>query len=170
MASEAVSGVASGQEKTGPATKASKNRPSVARDKRSRLLESILVGNGCWLWTGLKSNCGYGLARLRGHNMGAHRAVYILFRGPIPAETLDHLCRTPLCVRPSHLEPVSFRENKRRALPTHCKRGHPLDDPGNYFYVQSGWNKRVCKPCALAYGREQRKGGRRDRTKAKEIA
>ena len=28
---------------------------------------------------------------------------------------MDHLCREPLCVNPDHLEPVTQRENLRRA-------------------------------------------------------
>ena len=87
---------------------------------------------GCWAWTGPRDKRGYG--RLRGRL--AHRIAYELAVGPIPLGlTLDHLCRTHHCVRPTHLEPVTVRVNTLRgegraakeARQTHCVRGHPFD-------------------------------------------
>lgn len=55
----------------------------------------------CLLWTGSLNNKGYGKIGDR----YAHRVTYELARGPIPAGLeLDHLCRTPACVNPDHLE------------------------------------------------------------------
>src|ERR1700722_13445571 len=56
----------------------------------------------CFVWTGNKIWNGYGRV---------HR------KGPIPKGlTLDHLCRNRVCVNPSHLEPVSMKENFDRGL------------------------------------------------------
>lgn len=84
----------------------------------------------------------------------AHRAVYETFVGDIPdGMVLDHLCRTPSCVNPDHLEPVPQGENLRRAststpsknaAKTHCKNGHPFDE-ANTAYRYGGW--RVCRQC-----------------------
>jgi hypothetical protein len=42
----------------------------------------------------------------------AHRVAYVLAKGAIPEGlVLDHLCRTPACVNPDHLEPVTNHEN-----------------------------------------------------------
>ena len=77
------------------------------------------LASGCWLWTGPTTKKGYGDA---GHvfNLGpnlAHRITYMLLVGPLArGHALDHLCRTPLCVRPDHLEPVSDEVNTRRML------------------------------------------------------
>lgn len=75
----------------------------------------------CWLWTGArtggrKGQPPYGFVRLDAkRRTGAHRFMYELLVGPIPEGLkLDHLCRTPLCVNPDHLEPVTQRENVRR--------------------------------------------------------
>lgn len=80
-----------------------------------RLLSRIAVHpNGCWLWTGCRSN-GYGQIGMDGRMMLAHRLAYELIIGPIPTGLhIDHLCRTPLCVNPAHLEPVTPAENIRR--------------------------------------------------------
>ncbi len=70
--------------------------------------------NGCWIWNGHIKASGYpGNAY---GNTQAHRAMFIKARGPIPnGMHLDHLCRTPSCVNPSHLEIVTPAENLRRA-------------------------------------------------------
>lgn len=92
--------------------------------------------DGCWLWQGARIPEGYGQAVFDGRVQGAHRIAYQLLVGPIPAGLqLDHLCRTPQCVNPAHLEPVTGRENVLRtpnaptainARKTHCDRGHEL--------------------------------------------
>lgn len=81
----------------------------------------------CWLWLGTLNSHGYGRY---GRRM-AHRMAYEFLVGPIPEGlTLDHLCRTPRCVNPAHLEPVTHQENIRRGYavlrPT-CPRGHEYD-------------------------------------------
>lgn len=72
---------------------------------------------GCWLWEGATNPDGYGMvwSSERSKAIGAHRAYYMRYIGPIPNDyQLDHLCRTPLCVNPDHLEPVTQAENVRR--------------------------------------------------------
>ncbi|MBT2412652.1 HNH endonuclease [Streptomyces sp. ISL-12] len=66
------------------------------------------------LWTG-STDQGYGRLRFRGRLVRAHRFSYELNVGPIPdGHQVDHLCRTPSCVRPDHLEAVTQRENVLR--------------------------------------------------------
>lgn len=76
--------------------------------------------NGCWIW-GSKSSGGYGVITIRDadgreRRPRAHRWVYEYMVGEIPEGLhLDHLCRNRICVNPWHLEPVTQRENNRRA-------------------------------------------------------
>lgn len=103
-------------------------------------------GYGCWLWSGKRDPDGYG--RL-GSEL-AHRVVYQdAVRQLAPGEELDHLCRRKACVRPSHLEPVGHRENKRRmpwrrrANQERCSRGHELYRVGRRT-PEGGF---VCRSC-----------------------
>lgn len=81
--------------------------------------------SGCWLWLGCHSSArGYGFFSIdyasntsgRGakHTM-AHRAAWLLFRGPIPdGLVIDHKCSNTACVNPAHLEPVTQQINVAR--------------------------------------------------------
>lgn len=90
---------------------------------------------GCHIWTANRNSAGYGqMAVGKGRKAKPHRVAYELAHGPIPdGLSLDHLCRTPACCNPAHLEPVTISENlsravaaRRTALPTHCEAGHEL--------------------------------------------
>lgn len=99
-----------------------------------RLLARVVKTSACWLWTGAVNNKGYGLIgtplpNSRTKLLLVHRVSYDFHVGPIPdGATIDHLCYTPRCVNPAHLEPVSLAENIRRAAArkTTCPTGHPL--------------------------------------------
>jgi hypothetical protein len=122
------------------------------------------IATGCLLWTGGLNKGGYGLVKANGKTRQAHRVFYELFRGPIPVGLhIDHLCRTPRCVNPAHLEPVTCKENNRRGKAgetarrlqlskTYCKHGHPRTEENAY------WNRkgaRVCRVCTLEQQRRK---------------
>lgn len=114
---------------------------------------SVRNGTGCWIWHGRVSTNGYGQAPtgVRGGRRPAHRMVYEFHVGPIPAGLeLDHLCRTPLCVNPEHLEPVTHAENVRRGrsgahnkVKTACPSGHPYVEANIKWYQ----GRRYCREC-----------------------
>lgn len=92
---------------------------------RERLMAKVQkTPNGCWMWTGARNGTvKYGGMTVEGRSVYAHRVSYELHRGPIPeGMDLDHLCHTPLCVNPDHLEPVPHSENSRRGRATRLTR------------------------------------------------
>jgi len=72
---------------------------------------------GCWDWTGALGTNGYGQVSV-GHQVlrPTHRVTYEAMVAEIPEGlVIDHLCERPICCNPYHLEPVTQRENTRRA-------------------------------------------------------
>lgn len=131
-----------------------------ARPLADRLFEKVAAGpNGCILFTGHLNNNGYGTIGAggkRGKQIYAHRTAYELIIGPIPSGlVLDHLCRTPRCINPYHLEPVTQVENMRRAAShrTHCPQGHAYTDDNTINRPGRG---RECKTCRNEWARARR--------------
>ncbi len=111
---------------------------------------------GCWLWSGWVTDKGYARFRDCGQKVRVHRWAYEHFRGPIPdGLVIDHLCNTPSCVNPAHLEPKTSRENILRghgatavhARKTHCPQGHPYDEENTYRPPNG---QRKCRGCRRA--------------------
>ncbi len=119
--------------------------------------------NGCWLWIGSGSHKGYGCIWWGGASRPAHLIAYEVLIGHL-ADGLqsDHLCRVRQCVNPTHIEPVTSRENTLRgesplstraryAAITHCKRGHPFNE-ANTIHKPNG--TRQCRTCKQATDRQ----------------
>jgi hypothetical protein len=120
--------------------------------------------DGCWTWTGALNTYGYGQFWLNGKQPLAHRLLYEVVVGPIPAEmTLDHACHNESacaagnacphrrCIRPTHLRLTTIGENVRNGrgpawqlAKTSCPHGHPYDEANTYVSPQG---HRKCKAC-----------------------
>lgn len=92
--------------------------PRPKPDWRPRFWSKVQKTETCWLWTGVKNNHGYGHFSSSSRLVYAHRVALeeSLGRSLDPTLSVDHLCRTPSCVRPDHLELVTQAENSRRGL------------------------------------------------------
>lgn len=108
----------------------------------------------CWIWTAA-TNGRYGI--ITGHY--AHRLSYEMAHGSIrDGLVIDHLCATPLCVNPDHLEPVTQQTNVLRGVgfaaihsqKTACPQGHVYDEANVYLY-------RGCRYCRACMRERNRK-------------
>ncbi len=60
--------------------------------------------SGCWLWLRGMARGGYGKQRMGKKTTTAHRASWMIYKGPIPAGLyVCHRCDVPSCVNPDHL-------------------------------------------------------------------
>lgn len=121
--------------------------------------------SGCWLWLGRWHGAKrkYGYYQHEGRQYLAHRLSYELLVGEIPEGlVIDHLCRTPPCVNPEHMEIVTIAENVRRGhfpntAKTHCPQGHLYSgDNLRVFSRYSGGSgkNRHCVACTRVRQRE----------------
>lgn len=123
--------------------------------------------SGCWLWIAAATyhDGGYGRFTIS-KAMRAHRVAYEALCAEIPPGLqLDHLCRTPCCVNPAHLEPVTNAQNARRGMvgiasgakqraKTHCPRGHAYSVDNTLIGTKG---ERVCRICKRAVHRAWKK-------------
>jgi|SRR6266436_10149715 len=106
----------------------------------------------CWIWRAFLTKKGYASITFRSKKTYAHILSYLIHIGPIgEGLEIDHKCRTTNCIRPSHLQAITHRENMLRGntivtmqtARTHCPKNHPLS--GENLYVYAG--KRGCFIC-----------------------
>lgn len=114
--------------------------------------------DSCWVWNGAVSKNGYGnfiTAYNRGRTSLPHR-LSLEFAGVEINEgmVVDHTCRNRRCVNPSHLEPVSQKENVLRERAANGEsRVFRNQNSGKEFCVHghSDWriepNRRTCMTC-----------------------
>jgi hypothetical protein len=116
---------------------------------------------GCWVYTGGISPNGYGRFWLNGKTVSPHRMAYIKWIGPIPGGyVIDHLCRTPSCLNPWHLEAVTQSVNVIRGNSTneggaayhrnktHCPQGHEYNAENTSIVTRRSGTERRCKACS----------------------
>lgn len=117
--------------------------------------------SGCWLWAGSTDRRGYGQLRFhRGPGGLRYTHRLVLLDAAVPGLVVDHLCRTPCCCNPAHLEQVTQAENIARgrmrsaqkaaahlAAETRrdCRNGHK-----DVVWIANGKAGRTCTECYTA--------------------
>jgi hypothetical protein len=128
---------------------------------RVRYLSYVLVGDGCWGWTGHHTHDGYSRFSFSpgeepegwSTDVYAHIAMYRMLVGEIPdGKELDHMCRNRGCVNHDHLEVVSHGENlsRREML---CRKGHRIEGDNRIVLGTKGSGRQAtrCRYCYVAY-------------------
>ena len=141
-----------------------------------RLWERVVKTDTCWLWHGT-TNEGYGMILIGGRWRRAHRIAYEIKVGEIPSGlVLDHLCRVRNCVNPSHLEPVTVKENVLRGFGaaatysrrSHCMHGHEFNSENTKVgRTPRGTPYRRCRECDRIRGRAAKARARANRNAKK---
>jgi hypothetical protein len=153
-------------------------------DVPERIRRWILVDpiTGCWRYLRGRPANRHGHRKVWWHDrkQWVHRVVFTELVGEIePGLVLDHVkdwgCRWNDCCWPGHLEPVTQRENLRRAptgvaarnaAKTHCPAKHALI-PGNL--VLSRWRRgqRICLTCDRDHDRARYPARKAQRARAR---
>lgn len=128
-----------------------------------RIADRIVEQDGHWIWQGWCNQEGYPYVHFGGRDQPTYRVVWKLQVGSIPeGMELDHLCVTPKCCNPEHLEVVTHAENQRRIREryTQCTHGHDWTNPRNVRTRPNG--SRYCAECdriscRARYARNKRK-------------
>lgn len=130
---------------------------------KMKLYERAQESDGCWLWTGVLNEGGYGQFSWKGKTWRVHRLAYRVFVGDFDDSlAIDHLCSNRSCINPAHLDAVTHLENNRRssavevnrnrsAQATHCKNGHEYTQQNTALTRRAnGRHHRVCITCRRA--------------------
>ena len=123
--------------------------------ERLARMSEINPETGCWDWLARKATNGYGHISIHHEKVGAHRAAYETFVGPIPdGLTVDHLCFNRACINPEHMRLLTASDNARNqrlSFATHCAKGHEFT-PENTAWWRNGRRdgsrpRRRCRAC-----------------------
>jgi hypothetical protein len=87
--------------------------PNGSTPLSERFWSKVDRGGECWIWQGTKRPQGYGVIGINNKLHYAHRISWEMANGEqIPdGMVIDHICRRPLCVRPTHLRMTTNKGN-----------------------------------------------------------
>lgn len=73
----------------------------------NRFWNKVIKQNGCWKWTAMENDFGYGIINSGGRGgrpLRAHRVSWEIHNGNIPkGKHILHKCDNPTCTNPEHL-------------------------------------------------------------------
>ena len=113
------------------------------KDPKESFAEKTSWHGKCLLWTGARTNNGYGRLGIRGKFFLAHRYAWQAKNGQIPeGKWIDHTCHNRLCVNVEHLRLATHSENL-------ANRSGPIANSStkirNVYKEDTGWRVQIRK-------------------------
>ena len=76
--------------------------------------------NGCWLWQRSRNSAGYGQLTEEKRYWLAHRYAYQCTYGDLAdSDVVRHICHTPQCCNPEHLQKGTHKDNYHDSYDVH---------------------------------------------------
>ena len=101
-----------------------------------------LLWSGCVVWTGYTNRDGYGVLRVNGRVVKAHRYAWECEHGPIPDGLyVDHACHERSCVNVRHLRLATPQENGANRSGVHGGKKHGL--PRGVYRSGRGYSAQI---------------------------
>lgn len=123
-----------------------------SRPLADRLAAKLRREGDCLVYTGATQNSGYGTTfapELGKRSMLAHRAAWMLARGPIPeGMQVCHTCDNRLGDAFDNMRDCRRKGRDVNSRKTHCPQGHPY--AGDNLHLECGrtGTKRRCRSCS----------------------
>lgn len=127
-----------------------------------RLADKLAPEGDCLVFTGTKTEQGYGRINVAGKQVGAHRVAWELVHGPVPAGLcVLHRCDNPPCCRVEHLFLGTVATNNAdRATKGRSKGTFPAGNahPAKQRAGERHWCARLSDEAVAAIRRERAAG------------
>jgi len=90
----------------------------------------------CWIWLGARAKSGYGVIRVGGKTLTAHRMSLSIQGVDIAGVSVLHSCDNPQCVNPLHLRTGNTRDNNADIMDRKRHAWHRWSDEEKAAWIQ----------------------------------